>query len=783
MTAKRVGLFAISTFAIPLFVFAVAEAQTGQPVNIRDKTTGTAATVSTNHALDVNVMTLPAGGGMSTVNQGAPNTPANGWPVTLSSGGSATIGTVANPLPVSGSFAVTSVAGTVTVAGTVAVSSVAGTVAATQSGVWSVTVAGTVTSNQGTPNSHSNSWPVVLTTGGTGTLGGSTLPIQAAVTNFPATQPVSGTVSVSNFPATQNVAVIGTASTYARVENFPATQPVSGTVSVSNFPATQNVAVIGTASVYARVENFPATQPVSGTVSVNNFPATQNVAVIGTASTYAHVENFPATQAVSAVSLPLPTGASTSANQTNGAQKTQITDAAGHGPVTVKLGGVPAAVADSAAVVAFSPNSPLPTGANTIGTVNQGAATTPAGSWPTQITDRFGAPFNLTPFGDWRVANPYTMTDITNKYELDYRVWGTTTTGGGSVSQNQNQAAVVATVTAANGAHAQLRTNSYFRYQSGKALRWRMSIYHQNAGDANQTRSWGFFDDNDGLFFQLIGTALSIIQRSSVSGSVVNTSIAQASWNVDKMDGTGPSGMTLDVTKGNLYEAALQWLGVGNVQFFIDGFLVHQIKNVNVNTTAYMKTAQLPITMDIVNTAASTGASISNVCVSVVAEGGTVPPALSFGAYNPSDVNIPTTETPLLAIRPKLTFNGIANRMLIVPRNLIAQTSGQRAGWRLLVNPTVTGGSWVSADPESGVEYNITATSFSGGTTLLRGFLPNLQDHDNIDLTNLFDGLDDSRKLHVNAYDTSQDVLLITGQDEAASTTGMRASLAWEEQR
>lgn len=64
-----------------------------------------------------------------------------------------------------------------------------------------------------------------------------------SVTNFPATQPVSGSVSVSNLPATQPVS--GTVS----VGNFPATQPVSGTVSVGN---------------------FPATQPVSGTVSVGN---------------------------------------------------------------------------------------------------------------------------------------------------------------------------------------------------------------------------------------------------------------------------------------------------------------------------------------------------------------------------------------------------------------------------------------------------------------------------------------------------------------------------------
>ena len=86
----------------------------------------------------------------------------------------------------------------------------------------------------------------------------------------------SPTVKVGNFPATQSVAV----------SNFPSSQPVTGTVDVGNLPATQ--AVSGTVNV----GNLPATQPVSGTVNVGNLPATQPVS--GTVN----VGNLPATQAV-----------------------------------------------------------------------------------------------------------------------------------------------------------------------------------------------------------------------------------------------------------------------------------------------------------------------------------------------------------------------------------------------------------------------------------------------------------------------------------------------------
>jgi hypothetical protein len=78
------------------------------------------------------------------------------------------------------------------------------------------------------------------------------------------------------------------------VANFPATQPVSGSVSIANFPTS------------FQVSNFPATQPISGTVFVSNFPASQ--AVTGTF--------WQATQPISATALPLPSGAATAALQT-----------------------------------------------------------------------------------------------------------------------------------------------------------------------------------------------------------------------------------------------------------------------------------------------------------------------------------------------------------------------------------------------------------------------------------------------------------------------------------
>ncbi len=163
-------------------------------------------------------------------------------------------------------------------------------------------------------------------------------------TFWQATQPVSGTVelvagsaaigsvSVSNFPATQAVSAASLplpagASTDASLTNGNQKTQVT---SLPSIPA--GVAAIGSVSV----SNFPATQPVSGTVALG-----AGSAAIGSVS----VSNFPDTQPVSAASLPLPanaaqetggnlaalvtntsTIATNTANETSGAQKTQVSD-------------------------------------------------------------------------------------------------------------------------------------------------------------------------------------------------------------------------------------------------------------------------------------------------------------------------------------------------------------------------------------------------------------------------------------------------------------------------
>jgi hypothetical protein len=186
-------------------------------------------------------------------------------------------------------------------------------------------------------------------------------PVEASVINFPATQPVSGSVAVSNFPVTQpvsgSVSVTGTVA----VSNFPGTQPVSGSVSVSNFPATQPVSAAALplpagASTEATLSalNAKVTAVNTGAVTISAaLPAGANA--LGSVS----VSNFPATQPISAVSLPLPTGASQEHSTAANPESARLSDGAAFYKATTP--------ADTQPVSAAS--LPLPTGAATQATL------------------------------------------------------------------------------------------------------------------------------------------------------------------------------------------------------------------------------------------------------------------------------------------------------------------------------------------------------------------------------------------------------------------------------
>lgn len=227
-------------------------------------------------------------------------------------------------------------------------------------------------------------------------------------------------------------------------------------------------------------------------------------------------------------------------------------------------------------------------------------------------------------FGRSRMAQPYTLFDSQHIYD-ENSYWSEDNSGTAAVYQ-ANESAINLTIDGTDGSYIYRETKRPFPYQPGKSLLV-LNSFAFNEGKAGLRQRIGYFDTQNGIFLEQDGTDLYFVRRSYVSGSVVETKVAQADWNFDKFDGTGPSQRDLDISKANIFWLDVEWLGVGAVRcgFVVDGqmSIAHVFYNDNVGTTTYMTSATLPLRIEVENTA-DTGSSstLKQICNSVISEGG-----------------------------------------------------------------------------------------------------------------------------------------------------------------
>jgi hypothetical protein len=333
-------------------------------------------------------------------------------------------------------------------------------------------------------------------------------------------------------------------------------------------------------------------------------------------------------------------------------------------------------------------------------------------------------------FGRLRTSSPFTVFDSQHRYQENDK-WDTALNGGGTKTYVANESAINLTVPTTSGAYVYRETKRVFPYQPGKSLLV-MSSFAFATPQANLRQRIGYFGTQNGIYLEQDGTTTYIVRRSYVTGSVVNTRVAQADWNGDKLDGTGLSKRTLDLSKTQIFWLDIEWLGVGDVRcgFVVDGRMViaHTFHGDNVNTTSYMTTAVLPLRQEIENTGTTAAsATAKQICNTIASEGGYEGFSRRYNvATGSTAVTLATTGTiyPILAIR----LNSTRLDSVIVPSNISAaveQTISNKLDivqFHVILNPTITGGTW-STHFNNNVQYNTTISSFTGGTEIAGGYL------------------------------------------------------------
>jgi hypothetical protein len=326
---------------------------------------------------------------------------------------------------------------------------------------------------------------------------------------------------------------------------------------------------------------------------------------------------------------------------------------------------------------------------------------------------------NLDAFGRLRTSTPLTLFDSSHRYS-ENTLWTTLSGTGGSVAFNANQGLMDLSTTTASGSAVIRETTKVFAYQAGKSL-LTMNTFVMSPAKANLRQRIGYFSTENGMYLELDGTNLSLVKRSLVGGSVSNTSVLQASWNGDKLNGTGPSGLTLDVTKAQILWMDFEWLGVGTVRmgFVINGqFIVcHSFHHANLISSTYITTASLPLRYELVNTnTTATASTLKQICSTVLSEGGYE----IRGSQNviALPVDAPRTATLANVYYPVISLRLKSNRLdgISILSAMSAVGAGNNAifNWKIVSNGTTSGGSWIPQS--SNIEYNIDGTGFSVGS-------------------------------------------------------------------
>lgn len=328
-----------------------------------------------------------------------------------------------------------------------------------------------------------------------------------------------------------------------------------------------------------------------------------------------------------------------------------------------------------------------------------------------------------TAFGRLRVASPSYVFDTNFQYDLQPLVFEQIVSGTGATITHDatNRHGLMTFSSTPTGGSAIMQTFEHFRYQAGRS-QLIFATFNFMGGAADTLKFVGYSDGNNGICLQMNGTTprFALLSDTDKGDEFVN----QSSWNVDKLDGTGKSGITLDFTKTQILVIDLQWLGVGRVRvgFDIDGVVVvaHQFTHANYQTVAYMQTANLPVRAGMTCTA-TVSTTMRFICASVTSEGGTVELTGYTHVQTASATASQDARTHILSIRPRTTFNSITNRVKFVLDNLdLAVTGNAPVYWELVLGQAITGTTtYTNANATySAFEYN-SAGTISGSPLII----------------------------------------------------------------
>lgn len=413
----------------------------------------------------------------------------------------------------------------------------------------------------------------------------------------------------------------------------------------------------------------------------------------------------------------------------------------------------------------------------------------------------------LDAFGKLRVTNPTTLLDIRfpgqNTGSLNFLKNNLQITSQASGSYTGTYLNSKLVISASGIGYYISQSRNYCAYQPGKSLLIMQSgiLY---PGDNAYTTRIGYFDNTtslsenlivvkNGLFFQHSGGNYSV----NITNNGTTIPITQTSWNIDKMNGTGPSGLNLDFTKTQLFIIDLEWLGVGRIRFGFYAYgriqYCHQVTNINILTGPYTASINLPICYSINNNSGSGGPAnnFTQICSTVISEGGYTPLGRPFSVSSgTASISISAgNEEPILFLQGNINLSNYHHQN-IIPSGLsmICSATNDLILYKLVLflAETYTGiaPTWIDVNQDYSVaQYAINLPSgynSTNGIVLDEGYFYGRG-------TNTFSALSDVFSTQVlqltSNINNNSDILVLTATfcASSGSSTNIYSTLSWQE--
>lgn len=382
-----------------------------------------------------------------------------------------------------------------------------------------------------------------------------------------------------------------------------------------------------------------------------------------------------------------------------------------------------------------------------------------------RISDSSGKSFSLplTAFGEIRTANLTPMVGWNFNYNINTDLLTTT----GTVSVTDGKAQISATA----GSSSTLETISALRYSPGQGALARFTALFDIPTNTGSKELIGIGSSSDGFFFGYNAKSpieFGILRRK---GGADAEWIPQSAWNSDKFNGTGPSGITLIPTKGNVYSIRYQWLGYGAITFHIENpttgeaTIVHRITYANANTTPSIYNPTLPLRAEVSSVGENLVLQTSSGMAFV--EGVNNQAIITRNSVSAS--KSVSTKTNILTIQNNPHYAGGTNnnRVRILVDYMSTTSNGNNnVAIDLIKNASVTGTNYQSIGSNSVVQYDTTGTTVLNGRTFITYQMNNKESNQFL-LSNLDIEL------------APGETLTVTGSSQTSNN--IQVSLSWKE--